>query len=106
MSRLLKERTHRTHVPAPRAAQPAERLPAPPLSGAAAGPGPGPTAGPAASGVLGHRVVAVAVAAMLVATAVIWTASSLADGTTTTTPPAADVPFEYRPLTGGVPFGP
>ena len=105
MSRL-KERTHRTHVPGPRAAQPAERLPTPPLSGAAAGPAPAPAAGPAASGIFGHRVVAVAVAAMLAATAVIWTASSVSDGTTATTPPVADLPFEYRPLTGVVPFGP
>lgn len=97
MTRLLKERTHRTHVPAPRTAEPAERLLAPAVPDAAAGPAP--------SAALRHRTVAVAVAAMLVATAVVWTASSLADGTTTTTP-AVDVPFEYRPLTGGVPFGP
>lgn len=97
MSRL-KERTHRAHVPAQRAQEPAVPVAAPA--------GPAPAGVPAEHATPRHRVVVAAVAAALAATAVIWGASSLADGTTEPTAPGIETPFQFRPMAGGVPFGP
>lgn len=103
MSRVLKERAHRAHLPAPRAEEPGAAPPTAVAPGLAV---PAPVAAPAEHANPRHGVLVAAAAAVLAATAVVWGASSLADGTAEPTAPAADVEFQWRPLTGGVPVGP